>query len=371
MNTDSSVITEIAVTMLPKLNSFLFLPLFERCGGIESFFNERPSALNTLYKEFNIPIDAFDRQSAISKAEQELTKMDRLGIRVCSFEHADYPTRLKQCNDTPLVFFYKGRILQYEPEKCLAIVGTRKASDHCKKQVEQIVQGLSSSKTPTVIVSGLAFGIDITAHNASLKYGLTTYAVLGHGLHTIYPAAHKQIADKIIAEGGTLISEFPTCAPILPINFLQRNRIIAGLCDATILAESAVKGGGMATARMAVSYNRDVMTIPGRPEDKMAAGCNLLIKENLAALVENAEDVARILNIQFKEQPGQQITLNLFPEEDNEKTVVRILTEKNAVNIDELSIYSEISINELAALLMKMELEGTISSLPGKKYMLN
>lgn len=370
MKTDYPIIAQAAITLLPKLNSFSNLPLMERCGGAEAFFAENTTALNALYQEFNIRTNAFDRTNALEEARKELDSINKYGISICSFEDTGFPFRLRQCPDTPLVFYYKGKLKSNE-HTYLAIVGTRKASDHCKKRVEQILQDLAEARNELVVVSGLAFGIDITAHSNCLKYDIPTYAVLGHGLNMIYPASHKHIAEKIIEQGGALISEFPCSTTILPVNFLQRNRIIAGLCDATLLAESAVKGGGMATARMAASYNRDVMTLPGRPEDKMSAGCNLLIKENVAALTENAEDIARILNLNCKSRQHLQTSLNLFSCEDNEETIRKILLERNAMNIDELSICTNIPISELTALLMKLELEGIVSGLPGKNYILN
>lgn len=369
MNQDCSITAQVAITLLPKLNSFQYLPLFEKCGGIENFFKESDTAINKLCKELNIS-NTFNRHKALQEATKELKSIDSYGIQICTSEHHNFPHRLRQCEDAPLVFFYKGT-LDTSQSRYLAIVGTRKASDHCKGHVEQILKDLHDRGHQPVIVSGLAFGIDITTHNTCLKNNLKTYAVLGHGLNMIYPASHKHTAEKIIAEGGALITEFPCSAPVLPINFLQRNRIIAGLCDATLLAESAVKGGGMATARIASSYNREVMALPGRPEDKMSAGCNLLIKQNIAALIENAEDVARILNLDYGKLINLQTSLDLFSTEDNEEVIFKILTLKSPVNIDELTVQSGISINELTALLMKLELEGLILSLPGKNYILN
>lgn len=368
MKSDSAYKMQVAVTVLPKLNSMLCLPLIECCGGIENFFSESPVAFEALCREFNVCPDTFDRKTALKKAEEELPYLEKQDIRICSVEDYYYPELLKQCEDTPLVFFYKGELITQEKVKYLAIVGTRKASVLCQSRVESVVETISALPSPVVIVSGLAYGIDAAAHRASLKYNLKTYAVLGHGLHMIYPAAHKNLAEKILEQGGALISEFPCSADIHPSNFLQRNRIVAGLCHATLIAESAQKGGAMSTARIALSYNRDVMAFPGRPEDKMSAGCNLLIKENVAALTENGQDVAIVLGLSDAPVCSRQQTLDLFYTENQERLIFECLEKENDLGIDDLARLTGIPSGELAATLLKLELEGKILSLPGKKY---
>ncbi len=370
MNSDSSLKMQVGMTFLPKLNSRLYLPLIEACGGIEGFFLESEAALNALYPAFHLKKDLFNRKQALALAEKELEYIDRLNIQLCSIEHHRYPFLLHQCEDAPLVFYYKG--LLYPDERTyIAIVGTRKASGHCRLRVESIIGELHRICPSLITVSGLAFGIDITAHQASLKYDIPTYAVLGHGLHTLYPSSHKNIAEKLLAQGGALISEFPCLSPILPVNFLQRNRIIAGLCQATFIAESAVKGGAMATARMAQSYSRDVIALPGRPEDKMSSGCNLLIKQNIAALIENGEDIARIMGLDIPSQTTEEKKTELFSNISSGKSIIiKLLTEQGGMNIDNLNIATRIPVPELSAWLTELELEEKILSLPGKNYII-
>lgn len=268
----------------------------------------------------------------------------------------------------PTGILYKGKLEAPVDTKYLAIVGTRHASKLCEARVDTVVSEISSMGHQPLIVSGLAYGIDASAHRASLKNGLRTFAVLGHGLHMIYPASHKKLAELILEADGALISEFPCLLDIHRSNFLKRNRIIAGLCHATLVAESAEKGGAMSTAYHALSYNRDVMAFPGRPEDKYSAGCNRLIKENTAALVENGTDVARILNLPLNKPQAVQTSLNFFDAADQEKVVLKILTEKGDLHIDELSQLSGIANSDLSALLLQLELENKILSLPGKRY---
>ena len=256
MNRNSSVKARIAISLLPKLNSCIYLPLIERCGGLEGFFLESDQALNQLYRELNIPTDTFNRKTAIQNSEAEIEQLDKHEIQICTIEDGCYPELLRQCADAPLVFFYKGKLKSSPANKYLAIVGTRHASSRCEARVTALVEDLVNLGCRPVLVSGLAYGIDASAHRASLKFGLTTLAVLGHGLHMIYPATHKSMARQILETGGAWISEFPCTANIHPSNFLRRNRIIAGLCHATLVAESAIKGGAMATARLAMSYDR-------------------------------------------------------------------------------------------------------------------
>lgn len=367
MNSDNTLKMQAGITFLPKLNSRLYLPLIEACGGVEGFFLESEAALNALYPTFYLKKDLFDRKQALAMAEKELEYIDRMNIQVCSVEDHRYPFLLQQCEDAPLVFYYKGKLYSNE-RTFLAIVGTRKASAPYRLRVENIIGELQRLCPSLVTVSGLAFGIDITAHQASLKYDIPTYAVLGHGLHTLYPASHKNTAEKVLAHGGALISEFPCQSRIFPVNFLQRNRIIAGLCQATFIAESAIKGGAMATARMAQSYSRDVVALPGRPEDKMSSGCNLLIKQNIAALVENGEDIARVLGIPLR--PAEEEHPTLFSDISEESIILKILAEQGSMNIDDLNRATQIPLPQLSALLTTLELQGKVLSLPGNSYAL-
>lgn len=367
---ESSVRTQIAISLLPRLNSNICLPLIERCGGMEGFFQESNIALRAIYQEFNISQDLFDRQKALKEADHELEQIDKYNISICSIESADYPPLLTQCEDSPLVFYYKGNIHVPAETKFLAIVGTRHASSRCQNKVETVLSELCAMQHYPIIVSGLAYGIDASAHRACLKYGLRTFAILGHGLHMIYPASHKNLAQAILDTQGALVSEFPCISTTHPSNFLKRNRIIAGLCHATLIAESAEKGGAMSTANLALSYNRDVMAFPGRPDDKYSAGCNKLIKENIAALTDNGTDIARMLNFPVQKTEVQAIALNLFDTGAKETILLSLLETKGDTHIDELCQISGIPNGELSAVLLQLELEGKLLALPGKRYAL-
>ena len=368
MKADSSIRSVVAASLIPRLNSTLCLPLIERCGGIEGFFWESDAALQHICREMNISARLFDRSKAWNLAEAEMDQIDRHNIQVCTIEDDLYPELLKQCEDVPLVLFYKGDIRIPENTKCMAIVGTRRSSAGCRDRVEIVLSELCAMGCYPVVVSGLAYGIDASAHRASLKLCLRTFAVLGHGLHMIYPASHKALACSIVESGGALISEFPCTSVTHPGNFLKRNRIIAGLCHVTLVAESAERGGAMSTASQALSYNRDVVAFAGRPDDTYSAGCNRLIKENVAALVDNGLDVARILNYPIPSETAGRTVLDLFPHDDKSRIILELLEEKGDTGIDELSVISRIPQGELSALLLELELEQKVLALPGKRY---
>lgn len=368
MYIESVAQAQVAVSFLPKLNSTLALPLVERCGGIESFFREGGQAFDAACRECRVEPRIFDREHALQEALRELQMMERHGIRLCTIEDGMYPEQLRHCEDVPLILYYKGEISVRAEDKFLAVVGTRKASARCQERVGKVLNELCGMGHRPVVVSGLAYGIDASAHRASLKCGLLTWAVCGIGLHTVYPSSHKALAESILSGGGALISEFPCVATVHPGNFLRRNRIVAGLCHATLVAESALKGGSMATARVALSYNREVMAFPGRPDDAYSAGCNLLIKENVAALVENGLDVARILGYPEKRVQPQQAQLDLFGEEEQKHSVLTILEREGEVHIDELQARTGIGVGELSAVLLQLELEGKIMGTKGQRY---
>lgn len=368
MGIESSVHAQVAASLMPRLNSNLCLPLVERCGGIEGFFRETAQPLEAVCREFHVDPGLFDRGRALEDARRELEKMDLYGIGLCTIEEGRYPALLKECEDVPLVLYYKGDFSVPAEERCLAVVGTRRASARCCGRVEDVLGELYGMGHRPVVVSGLAYGIDAAAHRASLKLGLRTFAVLGHGLHMIYPAAHKGLADGILASAGALVSEFPCIAGTHPSNFLKRNRIVAGLCQATLVAESAVKGGAMSTARVALAYNRDVMAFPGRPDDVYSAGCNRLIKDNVAALVEDGKDVARILGYPERETEVRQLKLDLFGEDAQGEAVVARLRESGELHIDELARACGITDGSLPALLLQLELEGRVAALPGQRF---
>ena len=332
MNIENNTQCKIALSLLPRLNAIFSLPLMDRCGGIRAFFEESEQALAAIYQELEIHTPLPDRAKALEEAKRELEKTDLYGIRTCDATEEGYPPLLRECEDAPLVLYYIGNLQTEQADKLLAIVGTRRASSRCQERVDRVIDELCQKGHHPVIVSGLAYGIDAAAHRSSLKHGLRTFAVVGHGLHLIYPAAHKQLASDIVQSGGALISEYPCTVAIHPSNFLKRNR--------------------------------------GRPEDAYSAGCNQLIKENVAALVENGLDISRLLGYPEQKPQPQQGELPFFEPEGQASPILSELQKQGEMHIDELARATSIDPASLTALLLQLELEGKIRALPGQKYSL-
>ena len=231
-------------------------------------------------------------RSYLDTADKEIEYLRKNNIRTYFYLDSDYPFRLRQCDDSPVVFFFMGNC-DLNASKILSVVGTRNATIKGKEICEKIIAGLAAGHNDLIIVSGLAYGIDITSHKAALANNLQTIGVLGHGFKTTYPSVHTSVAKAMVKNGG-LLTDFISDTLPERNNFIKRNRIIAGLSDATLIVESGIKGGALITADIANSYNRDVFAVPGRPDDQWSAGCNSMIKSNKAALVENSKDIEDI-----------------------------------------------------------------------------
>jgi DNA processing protein len=292
--------------------------------------------------------------------------MNKHEIQYFFFTDSNYPRRLKQCEDSPVLFYFKGNC-KLEQDKIISIVGTRRATSYGLENCKNLVSELTEKGHKLLIVSGLAFGIDVAAHKNAMKNGHDTVAVLGHGLNQIYPAIHRNIARDILNQGG-LLTELPSSAALDPAHFVKRNRIIAGLADATIVIESGKKGGSLITAELANSYNRDVFAYPGRINDKLSEGCNHLIKTNQAALIESASDIEYLLGWQIlnKKHPVQsKIFIELSPDEQK---IVDILKEQGKTPIDIISGLAHFPVSKVSSILLKLEFSGLVVSLPGKTY---
>ena len=302
----------------------------------------------------------------LKQADKEVEFIQKNNINTYFYTDTDYPELLRQCPDSPIMLYTKGK-LDVNNKKCVSLVGTRRATKQGIERCESLVTELKETGKEPVIISGLAFGIDICAHKAALKNGLQTIAVLGHGLNRIYPAEHSKIAEEII-ENGCLVSEFLSTSKFVSKNFLQRNRIIAGLSQATIIVESGEKGGSLVTADIANSYNRDVFAFPGRVNDKSSKGCNSLIKQNKAALIESAKDIEYIGG--WERSVKEIISGNeIFPETSKEEDILlKIIKENGKMNIDSLCRLSEMDTSIVSSFLLALEFKNLVKSLPGKIY---
>lgn len=296
---------KVALSMLPRMGVGTARPLMKYLQGDLSLLFE--GKFSTLEKDWASRFEdshlvlperiLADLRSgdALRRAEKELAFAEKYHLKICFYEDADYPSRLKACADAPLLFYMKGDV-DLEAGKILSVVGTRKMTSYGRCQTEDLIANLAGAFPDLLIVSGLAYGVDVCAHRKALACGLPTLAVVAHGLDSVYPSQHRAVAREMISSGGGMLSEFPSGTEPYRSNFVQRNRIVAGLCDACLVIESPEKGGSLITARMARDYDREVFALPGRPVDANSRGCNLIIKQQVATLVESAEDIVREMN---------------------------------------------------------------------------
>ncbi len=355
----------IALTHIPLIGAVTAKNLVSYCGSAEAVFRAGKGRL------LRVPgvgeqIAAQIRQARpLEAAERELAWIERHGVRVLTHTDADYPRRLRQLHDGPFLLYYKGNA-DLNAERVVAIVGTRKPTPYGLRFCEQLVEDLAAYDV--LVVSGLAYGIDVAAHRKCLEVGIPTVGVLAHGLDRIYPPAHKSVARQM-AEAGGLLSEFPSGTPPDRERFPVRNRIVAGMADAVIVVETAKRGGSLITAQLAVGYNRDVFAVPGRTDDKYSQGCNHLIKTNQAALIESAADVAWVMNWQPRDRKAAAVQRQLFVElSEAERGVLEALDTRQARHVDELAYALGLTGSQLATLLLELEFKGLIRTLPGKRY---
>jgi DNA processing protein len=289
---------------------------------------------------------------------------------VLFYTDGTYPKRLKNCYDAPVLLYSKGNA-NLNPHKVISIVGTRNATEYGKQLCRQLIAELQ--QYPVLIVSGLALGIDVAAHKECLKLDIPTVGVLGHGLDRIYPSQNRATADKMIENGG-LLTEFPSGTLPGRENFPQRNRIVAGVADATVIIEASTKGGALITAEIANSYDRDVFAFPGRVNDEFSEGCNFLIRNNKAALLSCMADLAFSLGWEKedgKKDISEQLVLPIDLSSDERRLFEIIKDNKTPLAIDDLSIKSNMTVSQLSMNLLNMEMQGYIRSLPGKTYVVN
>ena len=339
------------------------------CKHVGKIFKEKKKNLLKIPGIGEILAESIVNQNIIADAEKEVEFLNRYEISYHFYLDSDYPARLKNCEDGPVILFYKGKV-DLNQAKILSIVGTRNATDYGKACCNKLIDDLKARNHQVLIVSGLAYGIDICAHRAALRNGLETVAALGHGLATLYPAVHKATAKEITKQGA-LVTDFISNTLPDRNNFVKRNRIIAGLADATLVVESGIKGGALITADLAGSYNRDVMAFPGRANDTYSQGCNWLIKSNKAALIETIEDLEYLMGWDPPGTQKQTIQTELFAEiSPEEKHIVETLRETGELPIDLICMRTEMPMSKVSAMLLNLEFAGLVRTLPGKVYRL-
>lgn len=357
---------KVALARLDGVGAVTARQLLNECGSAKAIFECRAKELSAILYLRKKTIQAIVNGQVLHQAEEELDVAERYGIEILYFKDNNFPKRLKQIDQGPIILYYKGNA-PLDHIRTVGIIGTRRSTPFGDAHVERLVEGLAAYQP--LIISGLAYGIDVAAHKAALQQKLPTIGVLGHGLRHLYPAKHRKIAEQMIEQGG-LLTEYPFFTEIDPRHFPMRNRIVAGLCDALVVVESPRKGGSIITAQFANDYNKDVFSIPGRLHDKASEGCNWLIKTHRAALLESAEDIAYNLRWEIQEKTVAE-QLELFDSlNEDEKLVVALLQEQDSLHIDLLSFKSKLGTGILATVLLQMELKGLIRSLPGKLYIL-
>lgn len=363
----TELLYRLALTLVPNIGDVHAKTLVQQFGDATSIFKARQSLLEKTEGIGEVRARSIKRFDAFHTADTELQFIEKYQIRPVFLTDEAYPKRLLNCYDSPTLLFYKGSADLNAP-KLLSVVGTRTNTDYGRAFTEKLLGDLAAQQV--IVISGLAYGIDAIAHKAAMRNGLPTVGVVGHGLSKIYPAQHAALAREMLAEGGGLLTEFFHDAKPDKHNFPLRNRIVAGLSDATIVVETATKGGSMITAKLADGYNRDVFAVPGRTIDKASSGCNHLIKYNKAILLTDAEELLTVLGWKettVKAKKQRELFIELSPEEEN---MYRLLQTRETWHIDELHSSSGLSSSTVAAAILNLELQGILQTLPGKMYKL-
>ncbi|NOQ23977.1 MAG: DNA-protecting protein DprA [Bacteroidales bacterium] len=360
---------KIALSLIPKVGHITAKKLVSYVGSFEGVFKESKKNLIKISGIGSVLANSIVNSNAVSKAEEEIDFIKKNKIAPIFYLDKQYPERLKHCEDAPVLIYTLGD-MDLNSQKVISIVGTRKATTEGVAFCKKLIKDLKEREHNPIIVSGLAYGIDAVAHQAALDNGMKTIAVLGHGLDIIYPASHKKLARDIVNQ-GMLITDFASKSIRDKNNFIKRNRIIAGLSDATVVIESGEKGGSLVTADIANSYNRDVFAVPGRVSDPYSKGCNSLIKANKAAMLTSIEDLEYMLGWEPGKKDKDAVQRNLFVSLTNEeKIITEILKEFSELPIDLLCLKSNMSTSKVSPVLLNLEFMGVVKTLPGKKYQL-
>ncbi|MEX1191114.1 MAG: DNA-processing protein DprA [Brumimicrobium sp.] len=358
---------QVALTLLEGVGPKSARSLVAYMGSPSAIFNEKKNLRTTIPGFSKERFRHLNTTKALLEAEKVVDFIEKHNLKATFYLDEDYPYRLKQCQDAPTLLYSKGDF-ELNPKRSIAIVGTRNMTTYGKKIIKELVSSLKPFNVQ--IVSGLAYGVDVCTHRCCLDYDISTVGVLGHGLDRVYPSHHREVAKKMMSSNGGLLTEFPNGTNPDRENFPKRNRIVAGITDATIIVESGKKGGSLITAHLANDYSRDVFAYPGNIDSPYSIGCNNLIASDKAHLVTCANDIIKMLDWEVKEKP-KPIQTNIFQQlTGDEKKVVKKIKEFEKISLDVLSVKLKTPVSILSALLLNLELKGIIMTLPGKKYTL-
>jgi len=370
MNNDERLCS-IALTLCPGIGHIGAKRLIDAIGSAVDVFGYRKELPERLPGVNSSIITALDCPAAFLRAEREMEFVEKNRLTCLTLRDEAYPSRLRECEDAPIVLFFKGNT-DFNRLHVINMVGTRRATEYGKRFCADFVHDLSVLLPDALIVSGLAYGIDIHAHRAALADNMSTVAVLAHGLDRIYPSVHRKTAVDMLVNGG-LLTEFLSETTPDRHNFVSRNRIVAGMCDATIVVESAAKGGSLITAELAESYHRDCFAFPGRVTDEYSKGCNQLIRDSKASLLLSAEDLVEAMGWTLDSHPAkvENVQRSLFLElTEEEQKVVHTLEKQGNLQINTLVVETDIPVHKMSAILFELEMKGAVRVLAGGVYQL-
>ncbi len=363
----------VALTRLGGFNLPALMELYQRAGSATAIYEHRNNIHDILPDATQRLVETLENwDNVISFAERELQYDEQNNIEVLCLNDENYPQRLRECPDAPIVLYKQGNV-NLNKHHTLNIIGTRNCTQYGRDLIRAFIRELKSICPDSLVFSGLAYGIDICAHRESLANNMETVGVVAHGLDIVYPRMHTGTAKEMCEKGGGVITEYTTNTQPVPKNFVQRNRIVAGCTDATLLVESANKGGGLITCNIARSYNREVFAFPGAIGAEYSEGCNQLIRDNGASLITSAYDFVKAMNwdndIKLEKAQQQGIERTLFPNlNSEEQTVVEALQQQNDQQINMLSVRTNLSMARLMALLFELEMKGIIRTMAGGCY---
>lgn len=368
-----SVLAHIALTMLtPQLSPFQLLRIYELAGSAEALveaYDHIDDVISDATKKLK---DVFSSMpEALKRAEEEVQFCEKHNIKVLAFDGNDYPQRLKNCDDAPLVLYYCGNA-DLNKERVLNVIGTRNCTTYGQDIIRNFTRELHDYCPDALVVSGLAYGVDIHAHRNALLNGMETVGVLAHGLDTIYPALHRETAKQMVTHGG-LLTEYPHNTRIEKRNFVQRNRIVAGMSDACVLVESAAKGGGLITADISLNYNREVFAFPGNVTSPYSEGCNKVIRDKKAHLATSAADFVQLMGWEnasvINEARSKGIERELFPDlTDEERAIVEALKINGDEQVNLLIVHTGLPISTITTTLFTLEMKGVVQPMAGGMY---
>ena len=372
--TEQETLYMMALTQMPSLNLTNLHLLIEELGSASAIYENRKDLKQLLPSANRKFLDGMGNFDAfLPRAEQEMEFCRKGRIQCLGLLDEAYPERLRSCPDAPVLLYYRGTA-GLNARHVVSMVGTRQVTPYGRDLCRQFVRDLRQLCPDTLVLSGLAYGVDIHSHRAALEEGMETVGILAHGLEQIYPRMHRDTAKQMVGQGG-LLTEYMSHTPIDKRNFVQRNRIVAGMADAVVVVESAAKGGSLITADIALSYDRQVWAFPGRTSDSYSAGCNNLIFQNKASLLPGAEDFCQQMgwtdDLRLRKQLSEGVQQELFADiTDEEQRIVAALAKADSKQINVLAIETDIAVGKLSSLLFSLEMKGIVQMLVGGKYRL-